>query len=472
MQGGLNIFNTGFLGLVQASGDFAPPDSANLVFWGRADSLAGADADPIASFTDRSGLGNHATATSGKQPLLKKNILNTSHSVLRFDGSDDFMTWPDILSGVSAGEVFIVLKADAEPAAAGTYSLWYLSKTNAVGEAAHPFTNSLLFEHFGSDAQVAAFSKPTTTAAFHQYGVEIAANKMVVRFNGDIIWGQNKNSPGFNTAPLLCRNTGNTAVWKGDIAEIFIYKAVQSTANKKLIHDYLAARYGLTIADPTAVITPASYASGFSGWWKADSLALNNNDPVASWADSSGNSRTLTQSTGSLKPVFKTSAFNGQPAIEFDGVDDYLGLAASHNISGVVTFMAVFKQFTGFDNARIFAENGDQQTKVRRGGANAMNFYAGSGTEVVSGTSWNYSTLDTLNFYVWRRNADNTISFFQNGVEINTPGSTTNTTYPFNKIGVVFGGRMCELCYWTTALNNYDIAKLYYQYFRDKWGLV
>src|SRR6185295_13667232 len=188
-------------------GDFAPPDSANLVFWGRADSLAGADADPIASFTDRSGLGNHATATSGKQPLLKKNILNTSHSVLRFDGSDDFMTWPDILSGVSAGEVFIVLKADAEPAAAGTYSLWYLSKTNAVGEAAHPFTNSLLFEHFGSDAQVAAFSKPTTTAAFHQYGVEIAANKMVVRFNGDIIWGQNKNSPGFNTAPLLCRNT-------------------------------------------------------------------------------------------------------------------------------------------------------------------------------------------------------------------------------------------------------------------------
>src|SRR6185436_17514336 len=98
MKHGIHLSNPGFLGLVQASGDFAPPSPTNLVFWGRADSLAGADNDAIASFTDRSGNANHATATSGKEPLLKKNIVNTSHSVLRFDGTDDFLSWPDILS--------------------------------------------------------------------------------------------------------------------------------------------------------------------------------------------------------------------------------------------------------------------------------------------------------------------------------------------------------------------------------------
>src|SRR6185369_585267 len=165
------------------------------------------------------------------------------------------MLWPDLFGGATSGEVFIVLKAAAEPSGSNKHSLWYLAQAGGVGEAAHPFTNSLLFEQFGSSAQDAAFTKPSTTAAFHLYGVETSANKMVIRWNGDIIWGQNKiTTTGFPSAPRLSRNSGASAVWDGDIAEILIYKTVLSAANKKLVQDYLAARYGLTAADPSAVI--------------------------------------------------------------------------------------------------------------------------------------------------------------------------------------------------------------------------
>jgi hypothetical protein len=61
-------------------------------------------------------------------------------------------------------------------------------------------------------------------------------------------------------------------------------------------------------------------------WLDANSLGLNNNDPVSSWTDNSGNSNHAAQSTSSRQPTFKTSQINGFPAVDFDGSADYLKL--------------------------------------------------------------------------------------------------------------------------------------------------
>lgn len=57
-------------------------------------------------------------------------------------------------------------------------------------------------------------------------------------------------------------------------------------------------------------------------WIKADSLALNDGDPVGTWADSSGNGQNAAQSTGTRKPTYKTGTVNGFPSVRFDGSSD------------------------------------------------------------------------------------------------------------------------------------------------------
>ena len=60
-------------------------------------------------------------------------------------------------------------------------------------------------------------------------------------------------------------------------------------------------------------------------WLKADAITtLNDNDPVAIWADDSGNSYNLTQGTTANQPTYQTNEINGKPIIRFDGSNDNL----------------------------------------------------------------------------------------------------------------------------------------------------
>lgn len=75
------------------------------------------------------------------------------------------------------------------------------------------------------------------------------------------------------------------------------------------------------------VFTPLG-AGNLVAAYEADTLALTNLDPVASFTDLSGNGRHLTQATAGKRPLYKTAQMNGLPVVEFDGVDDILGPTA------------------------------------------------------------------------------------------------------------------------------------------------
>lgn len=54
-------------------------------------------------------------------------------------------------------------------------------------------------------------------------------------------------------------------------------------------------------------------------WLDAARLQLNNNDPVSSWTDFSGNNNTATQGTSANQPVYLTNYINARPALYFNG---------------------------------------------------------------------------------------------------------------------------------------------------------
>lgn len=80
--------------------------------------------------------------------------------------------------------------------------------------------------------------------------------------------------------------------------------------------------------------SPADIA-GLVLWLKADAITgLVNGDPIATWADSSGNGYDATQATTAHKPSYRTSVINGLPVARFDGVDDRLENTTNSLVAG------------------------------------------------------------------------------------------------------------------------------------------
>lgn len=85
----------------------------------------------------------------------------------------------------------------------------------------------------------------------------------------------------------------------------------------------------------SAPFVPTDIA-GLTLWLKADALALSDNDPIATWTDSSGNGNDATNGTAGQQPLYKTNIINGKPVARFDGTDD--GLVYTTGVTDCTVF--------------------------------------------------------------------------------------------------------------------------------------
>ena len=77
-------------------------------------------------------------------------------------------------------------------------------------------------------------------------------------------------------------------------------------------------------------------------WLRADAGVTSDFDGyVSAWADQSGHSNSAQQVSLSLQPLLVTNVFNGQPALRFDGLDDFLTSANSPSLA-ITSHMAIF----------------------------------------------------------------------------------------------------------------------------------
>jgi len=98
---------------------------------------------------------------------------------------------------------------------------------------------------------------------------------------------------------------------------------------------------GGTATSPAVNITVQGSlpTTGMLLWLRADALGMNNNDPVATWTDQSGNGRNAV-SIGGAAPVFTTNVFNGKPVVRFNGTSL---LQVNSLPIGPFTIVTVFK---------------------------------------------------------------------------------------------------------------------------------
>jgi hypothetical protein len=79
-------------------------------------------------------------------------------------------------------------------------------------------------------------------------------------------------------------------------------------------------------------------------WLKADSLSLTDSDPVASWADQSGQGNNAVQNTEALRPVYIASdaTLNNKPSVQFNrATGHFMLLTGMTNSASDYTFQFV-----------------------------------------------------------------------------------------------------------------------------------
>ena len=128
--------------------------------------------------------------------------------------------------------------------------------------------------------------------------------------------------------------------WTRDGATVSLLAAMDARDG-----DLIEVRYRYLGGAPAGT-TSAPLAPEF--WYKADSLALSNGDPVTSWPDSSANGNTASGSSGPT--TFIASGPNGMPALRWSSANHFT-TGTTGRTTGSWTAFGVFKASTSLYTA-------------------------------------------------------------------------------------------------------------------------
>lgn len=219
---------------------------SNLKLWLRADcGAAGSGTNRYLSrWLDQSGNGNHAAQnTLAYSPLWIANVTNGMPAV-RFDGVNDELSIPNMLSGAANAEVFIVLK----PASGNPGSYQGLWRFGSSGYTYYPEPSGQINDSFASSSMHMVGKPVQALNQFHVYDVSSGNGLWQARINGVLQTSDANNT--FSTSSTLYMGSAGSYYFTGDIAEVLIFNRTLGNEEREAVGRYLNSRYALVAAAP------------------------------------------------------------------------------------------------------------------------------------------------------------------------------------------------------------------------------
>lgn len=306
---------------------FDPTSIVGLQAWYKADSEAYANGDAVGTVTDRSGNGRNATSTGADRPTFSAKHLN-GRSAYTFAGAQFSKTAPFTLNN---GCTLIVVAR-----VLGTAAYAYITDGNADNTFAITKAGASTWKMQAGDG----ISGGTADLNPHiLVGVFNGAASYIVQ---DGVQGATVTSSGTPGGLTLGRPaTSLSSYLTGDIYEVLVYNSVLTTVQRQQVEGYLANKYSINAAirpfDPLAI-------AGCKGWYDAANTSQTvDGSAVATWYDKSGMGNHMSQATGTNQPTYRaTGGPNSKPAVETDGIDNFMSGAISGGFS-VSTCIVVMK---------------------------------------------------------------------------------------------------------------------------------
>lgn len=152
-------------------------------------------------------------------------------------------------------------------------------------------------------------------------------------------------------------------------------------------------------------------AAGASFHFDARFIDSTDGTAIQTWSDLAG-TNDLTQSTSGYRPVYKTNIFNGNPAIRFDGTDDFYSLTTGVDITGEFSAIIAYKQTNTNSPSFTFrtSVSGVPYTNYMFSGK----MFTTTGAGTFSTTSISTNTFQIITTYT--NSGNTTIALYANGV--------------------------------------------------------
>lgn len=226
----------------------------------------------------------------------------------------------------------------------------------------------------------------------------------------------------------------------------------------------------MPILDIQAAVT-LPVTTGLYAWWDAQDFSSLTivSGAVSDWADKSGNSRTISQSTPSLRPTYVASSLNGNPGLSFTA--SQLLSAAAFNIATYTFFVVYVPILTSSSVVPFYNGNG---------GANGFGMIdRGSGTTygmLFGGVGFAPSSINHVAnaaaiFNATRSSSTALVEQRINGVNGYSATRGQNTPSGTFAIGSSsFAGRFHEVIFYDRVLSLAEIQAVE-SYLQTRWGL-
>ncbi len=215
--------------------------------WHRAKMMGLTDGDAVGTWKDVSGNGRDMTqGTAGNKPTFKASAMNGMPSVYFF--ADDFISFGDVFTGLASGEVFVVVKRDADPPANANTELGFWEfGVSGPGKAAHvPYADGTVYDNWGQIVRFTTVNPVQPMDVPCIYNVTSASGEWTNRLNGLELFTTAASFVGWTTAPTLGRSDPTDGYYiKGHFSELLTFNRRLAPPERLLVNRYLSREYRL-----------------------------------------------------------------------------------------------------------------------------------------------------------------------------------------------------------------------------------
>jgi hypothetical protein len=313
--------------------------SANLVFGYIAQSeyclnnsdLPASNAEAIKTLVDLSSNNNDITIEAPYRAIFYTNggAYWKSGPVIETNNGQAVYNLPD-LSALTAGHIFRLLAADADPGV-GTVSFERFG--SHTFSPAYTWTDGIIYDGFGSTTRKTVGNPSPLLTQPRIYESISKANYWEAKLNGTSLYSTVTNTVGWSSPCRLFMDypaTGQKMYYKA----ILLYDGELSSDDATAVRNWLD-----TMKDPTGGFDPDNYGTTNFHWFAGDGTTMYNAETggtatvadgeVGRWENRIDANDHVRQATSISRPIRKISVQNGWDAIRFDGSNDFLdGLRA------------------------------------------------------------------------------------------------------------------------------------------------
>ena len=207
-------------------------------------------------------------------------------------------------------------------------------------------------------------------------------------------------------------------------------------------------------------------------WYRSDTfLALEDGDPIGAWPDLSGNGWNATQSTANKQPLFKIGIL-GKPALQFDGANDDMAIAAGLDAADRIPFTIMIAVYQPVNLKGLFDSAPSLGDTFRFWQDNEVEIHDNDPAISIEGVAGGCVITVTAEYDAGNRKLTSHRSTTQ--IDQDT-GGTDPALFSSARIGSIntatyFSGYILELALWNTALSTED-RETVIAYMEVRYGL-